>query len=137
MDKIRVPTSKAMKIGGLSNIKFNEAVHRNYYQPRNPEIVGRSRMFDEYDLFGLFVMGNLLKMGLNLPLAASRALGARWVLEGHPKAKSIWINNGPNADSVWNDGIPKGDKPEMSIVFHVDQFRKKIESEIEKPQADD
>ncbi len=132
---MQISTSLAMKIAEVSNIKFNEAVSRNYYVPRSSVEIGKPRIFDLVELFGLTVMGSLLKFGLNLPLAASRACSAREVLEGNPLAKEIWINIGKNADSVWVNGAPVSDKPLMSIVFHVEDFRSQIEQEVLKSQV--
>ncbi len=125
-----IPTSIAMEIADLSNLKFNEAVAKGYYAPRVSGEAGKSRAFDDLEMFGLYVMGELLRLGFRLPVAASRAASARDVLERHPSAASIWISYGPDGDSVWNDGIPKTAQPQASIVFHIDAVRATIDKRL-------
>ena len=65
-------------------------------------------------------------------LAASSAMSAREVFEDNPRTKEIWIDLGKNAYSMWVDGVPAGDRPLMSIVFHLNSFSEEIEREVLK-----
>lgn len=64
MPKVRVRTSLAVKVAGISRIAFNEAVSDGYFNCAPKTRKGSARVFEEYELIGLCIFGLLLE---NMP----------------------------------------------------------------------
>jgi hypothetical protein len=131
-------TTEALKYAGLGRTFWNSIVTRQLYTDVPIARPGRiGRLFSVDDLIALGILGELLRIGVHLHVAAHTASNLRACLRADPSVQTLHLVTGKNASGVTQPAVVRTPSTDAVVqwVLDIAKARASAQQEIAKQKA--